>query len=57
MRRSRAPASHLIGKRPNRFYWDGRIDEVAIHDRALSAGEIWAIFRAGSSGRCRPDGS
>lgn len=31
--------------------WDGRIDEVVVSDRALSAEEIQAIFQAGSAGK------
>lgn len=37
---------------PSAFY-HGLIDEVEIFDRALSAGEIQAIFAAGSMGKCR----
>jgi hypothetical protein len=29
------------------FYFDGLIDDVRIYDRALSAGEIWALYQAG----------
>lgn len=35
-------------------FFDGLIDEVAIHDRALSACEIGAIHAAGRSGECLP---
>jgi hypothetical protein len=31
---------------------DGLIDEVSIYNRALSAGEIAAIYNAGSAGKC-----
>ena len=31
----------------------GHIDEVEIHNRALSASEIQAIFNAGSAGKCK----
>jgi len=34
----------------------GRIDEVEIYDRALSADEIQAIVDAGSAGKCKNDG-
>ena len=30
------------------------IDEVSIYNRALSAGEIQAIFNAGTAGKCKP---
>jgi len=33
-------------------HFKGRIDEVAIYNRALSAAEIQAIFSAGSAGKC-----
>jgi hypothetical protein len=32
----------------------GFVDEVAIYNRALSAGEIQAIYTAGSAGKCPP---
>jgi hypothetical protein len=34
-------------------HFEGLVDEVAIHSRALSAGEIQAIYLAGKAGRCR----
>jgi len=33
--------------------WDGRIDEVQIYDRALSAAEVSAIYESGSAGQCK----
>jgi hypothetical protein len=33
---------------------DGLLDELAIYARALSAGELAAIFAAGSAGKCPP---
>lgn len=33
--------------------WKGLIDEVQIYDRALSAGEVTAIWEAGSAGQCK----
>ena len=36
-------------------HFDGLIDEVEIFNRALSAGEIAAIYAAGSAGKCKPD--
>ena len=33
--------------------FNGLIDEVGIYNRALSAGEIHAIFAAGSAGKCK----
>ena len=34
--------------------FSGRIDEVGIFNRALSASEVHAIYNAGSEGMCRP---
>jgi uncharacterized delta-60 repeat protein len=34
------------------YYHRGRIDELSFYDRVLSGGEIEAIYRAGSSGKC-----
>jgi hypothetical protein len=38
-------------------YWDhklaGKLDEVALYNRALSGAEIGAIYAAGSSGKCK----
>ena len=39
------------------FLFHGAIDEVTVYHRALSAGEIQAIFAAGSAGKCDPGGS
>jgi hypothetical protein len=33
---------------------DGLLDEVSIYNRALTAGEIHAVFEAGSAGKCKP---
>jgi len=33
-------------------YFDGLIDEPSVYNRALSAGEIAAIYSAGSAGKC-----
>ena len=33
--------------------WSGRIDEVQILDRALSAAEVRSIYEAGSAGQCK----
>lgn len=37
-----------------RGFFEGLIDEIEIHNRALDALEIRAIFDAGSAGRCKP---
>ena len=34
--------------------WQGLIDEVEIFNRALSPGEVEAIYNAGSAGKCKP---
>jgi Concanavalin A-like lectin/glucanases superfamily len=39
------------------FFFNGVMDEVAVYNRALSAGEIQGIFEAGSAGKCDPGGS
>jgi len=36
------------------YYFDGQLDEIEIHNRALSASEIQAIFNAGSAGKAKP---
>ena len=36
------------------FPLDGRIDELSIYNRALTASEIQAIFNAGSAGKIKP---
>src|SRR5207244_2828292 len=35
-------------------FFKGNIDEVQIHNRALTAAEIQTIYNAGSAGMCRP---
>ncbi|MBI4661362.1 MAG: carbohydrate-binding protein, partial [Verrucomicrobia bacterium] len=43
-----------IGRNPGfGEYFMGRIDEVAVYDRALSPTEIAAMFAAGSAGKCK----
>jgi uncharacterized protein (TIGR03437 family) len=37
-------------------YFQGRIDEVEVFNRALSQAEIQAIFNAGSAGKCKSGG-
>ncbi|MBW2294790.1 MAG: LamG domain-containing protein [Deltaproteobacteria bacterium] len=34
--------------------FDGMLDELSIYDRALTDGEILAIFEAGAAGKCKP---
>ena len=36
------------------FFFHGAIDEVAIYDRVLGAGEIQSIVAGGSAGKCKP---
>jgi len=44
-----------IGRNPGfGEYFQGRIDEVGIYNRALSAAEINAIYNTGAGGRCKP---
>ena len=47
------PSASLTIGRAESFFLNGRVDEVEIVDRALSAPEIQAIFDAGSSGKCK----
>ncbi len=50
-----SPSPLNIGRDPlntNRFF-EGRIDEVEIFERALSAPEILQIYNAGSDGKCK----
>ncbi len=35
-------------------FFDGKIDELEIFNRALSPFEIWAIHNAGTAGKCKP---
>ena len=37
---------------PAAYFFTGMIDELAFYNRALSAGEIQAIYAAGSAGKC-----
>jgi len=40
---------------PNRtYFFNGQLDEIEIHNRALLASEIQAIFNAGSAGKLKP---
>lgn len=43
----------FIGKRLNQEFFVGRIDELELYTRALSASEIQAIYQAGSAGKCK----
>lgn len=45
---------YYIGGRADFFprHFNGLIDEVGLYDRALSVGEVMALFGAGSSGKC-----
>ncbi len=45
-----------IGAHPSPFMgaMDGRVDELTVHDRALSASEIGAVYRAGANGKSGP---
>src|SRR5208283_1896179 len=36
----------------NNFPFIGDIDEISLYSRALAAGEIQAIYNAGSAGKC-----
>jgi hypothetical protein len=48
-------ANFGAGGNPNHtYYFNGQLDEIEIHNRALSASEIQAIFNAGSAGKAKP---
>lgn len=42
------------GRQSTAQYYKGAIDEVSVHNRALSASEVAGIFAASYSGKCRP---
>ena len=46
----------MLGFADFQYYgpYNGLLDEVSIYNRALSAGEIQAIYNAGSAGKCLP---
>lgn len=46
------PSAPLTIGRAEDFYFNGRLDEVSVYNRALSAGEVAAIYSARSSGKC-----
>lgn len=51
-----APSKVGIGKSPaalNGATYFGRIDEVGLYDRALTAEEVGSIYSAGDAGKCR----
>ncbi|TWT41905.1 hypothetical protein RAS1_30290 [Phycisphaerae bacterium RAS1] len=37
------------------MYFNGKIDEVEIFSRALTPAEVWEIYDAKQTGKCRPD--
>ena len=47
-----------MGVRPSgpfsNLYFNGKLDEISLYGRALSACEIQAIYNAGSAGKCPP---
>jgi hypothetical protein len=47
-----SPSELRISGADNHGYFDGLIDEPSVYNRALSAGEIAAIYNAGSAGKC-----
>lgn len=49
-----ASAPLTIGQAESLGFMAGRLDEVAVYDRALSAGELLAVSLAGSAGKCHP---
>lgn len=42
------------GSVPGPWDFNGRVDELSLYHRALSANEIGAIFAAGAAGKCAP---
>jgi hypothetical protein len=49
-----ANAPLTIGQAEGLGYFQGKLDEVSIYNRALAPNEIAAIYNAGSAGKCRP---
>ena len=49
-----AQAILTIGQAEDLGFVDGRLDEVTIYDRALTAQEVHSIWAAGSAGKCKP---
>lgn len=49
-----ANAPLTIGQAENQFFFGGMLDDVRIYNRALAAGEVLAIFNAGTNGMCLP---
>ena len=47
------PNAPLTIGRAEALFLNGLVDEVEIHNRALTAAEIQAIFAAGSAGKCK----
>ncbi len=48
-------ADVFVGAYPNGvFALDGKVDELSIYNRALSAAEVQAIYQAGSAGKTTP---
>jgi hypothetical protein len=41
-----------VGQSRSYGYYAGLLDEVSIHNRALSASEVQAIYNGGSAGKC-----
>jgi hypothetical protein len=48
-----ATAQLTIGEAEGLGYMQGRLDELTIYQRGLSAAEIQAIFNAGTGGKCK----
>lgn len=46
--------AYTIGSRGAAEYFDGLIDELDLFDHALSAGEVGAIYAAGTAGKIHP---
>jgi hypothetical protein len=47
-------ADPVSAGQPGGYFFNGRIDELSVYNRALAASEIEAIFNAGSEGKCKP---
>jgi hypothetical protein len=43
---------HIGGRSTQSQFFQGRMDEVSVYNRALTAGEIAAIYAAGVAGKC-----
>ncbi|WCJ61264.1 immunoglobulin domain-containing protein [Fontisphaera persica] len=44
-----------LGNRQPTYFFDGKLDEFALYNRALASEEVRRIYLAGSQGKCQPE--